>query len=909
MRWVHTVRLRLRSLVRRSRVEDELDEELRFHLDQHARALTAQGVSKEDARFAALRAMGGVDQRKEQCRDARRVRLVDNGLQDLRYAARILRRSPGFTAVAILSLALGVGANTAVFQLLDAIRLRNLPVDRPEELMEVRVAGGHGGQGLTNGYNSELTNPLWEEIRSHQEAFSGVFAWGNTGFLVGRGADAHVVSGLWVSGELFPVLRIAPVLGRLFTGADDQRGCGPRSVVISHTFWQSHFHGDDAAIGQQLIVFGRPMEVLGVTPPEFFGLEIGKRFDIALPICSAASWGGVLDQRHIWWLTVMGRLKPGWTKARASQHLHAISPGVFDATVPTGYEPRGSAREMYRKFRLAAVPAGAGVSRLRVNYEASLWLLMGITALVLIIACANLANLMLARASVREREIAVRVAIGASRSRIVAQLTTESLLLAAAGAVLGGSLATILSRGLISFLTTEGDPLQLDITPDWRVFAFSALVALSTCLIFGFVPAIRSSHVDPGAAMKSGARGVTAGSGRVSFQRLLVVAQVAASLVLLAGALLFVRSFRNLLTVDTGLHRDGVVFVEVADLSGPPDHPDRHAAVLATQTRLVEAVRSVAGVESAATSSQFPLNGASWTLGVRMPRLHEELRDSAKFTYVSDGYFKTMGIRLREGRDVSARDTTTAPQVLLVNEAFVRKFFAGEGALGKRVRTIAEPGYPEVVYEVIGVVTDTKYADLRDENPPIAYVPIAQHPNLLALKGIVFRSSGPLRDVIAAVRRAIAASNPNIVMDFQVFETEIRERLVRERVMAWLAAFFGVVAAMLATIGLYGVISYIAARRRNEIGIRLALGSSRAQVVSLMLRDTAMMLLVGLAIGAVVTVAAARAVAVMLFGLSPYDGPTLVASTALLAVIGVLAGAIPAVRASHVDPMTALRCD
>jgi predicted permease len=907
---IRTMALRLRSLFMRSRVEDELEAEFRFHLDRQIESLVERGMPLDEARAAARRAMGGVEQRKEECRDARRVSWIENGVRDLRHAARGLRRSPVFTGVAILSLSLGIGANTAIFQLLDAIRLRTLPVARPQELAEVSPAGGHRGMGLTNGFASEMTNPLWEQVRDRQEAFSGMFAWGATGFLIGRGAEARNVSGLWVSGELFSVLRVAPFRGRLIAAADDQRGCGPRDAVISYPFWRGYFGASDAAIGSTLTVFGKPIEVIGVTPPDFFGLEIGKQFDVALPICAAATWSGLaLDQRHVWWLTVMGRLKPGWTLAHASEHLRAISPSVFEATEPLGYQ--ASSREIYRKFQLTAQPAGSGVSRLRGIYERSLWLLFGITGLVLLIACANLANLMLARAAAHEREIAIRVAIGASRARVAMQLLSESVLLAGLGGLLGVGLALFLSRAVIAFLGT-GDDLQLDVGLDWRILSFTAVVALLTCVGFGLAPAVKSSLVEPGMVVKSGGRGTTVGRERLLLRRVLVAGQVSVSLILLIVALLFVRSFRNLITLDTGFRRSGIVLGLFADLSGPPPPGDRRAAVLAAQVTLLDGIRSVPRVEAAAVSTQFPLNGGSWTQGVRVPGgidADGEQRGSSKFTYISGDYFRTFEIPLVAGRDVNDFDTSGGRKVVVVSEAFVRRFFGTANALGRVVRTVAEPNYPEALYEVVGVVGDTKYANLRDEIPPIAYVPIAQHPNLTSLKGIVFRSSAPLTEVIPEVRRKVAAINPNLVMQFGMLETQIRDGLVRERLMAWLAGFFGVLAAALATIGLYGVIAYMVVSRRNEIGIRLALGASAGGIVVLILRETALLLTIGLAAGVLFSTIATRSAATLLFGLSPHDVPTFAAAALLLAATAGFAGFMPARRASKVDPMVALRCE
>ena len=906
-RWLHWLPLRFRSLVHGAQVDAELDEELRDHLDRQMQALLEKGLPPNEARRMALIALGGLDQQKEACRDARGTQAIEHVVRDLRYAVRVLRRSPGFTAVAILSLALGIGANTAIFQLIDAIRLRSLPVPDPHELAEVRVAGGHGGLGSTNGFGAELTNPIWEQIRDHRDPFAGAFAWGATEFMVGRGAQTRFVDGLWVSGEFFPVLRIVPARGRLFTADDDRRGCGARSMVVSYAFWQSYFGGAESAIGSTVTMLGQPLEVVGITPPEFFGLETGKHFDVVLPLCAAAVWSNSLDARHIWWLSVMGRLRDGWTLARATDYFQRISGGVFEATMPQGYE--AASNEKYRKFRLVAEPAANGISRLRFAYERSLWLLLVITGLVLLIACANIANLMLARAGARGREIAVRAAIGASRGRILLQLLSESVVLAAAGATLGIFLAAFLSRSVIAFLSTGSDTLHLDVGFDWRVFAFTAAAALVTCAVCGLAPALRSAHIAPGAAMSAGGGSTTAGCDLVLGRRVLVVAQVAVSLVLLVTAVLFVRSFRNLITAETGLRREGVVFAYLLPVRAPQG--DRSQWVHATHAALLERIRSISQVDAAAFSSQFPLNGASWTQGVRVPVAGEDQRGSSKFTYVTPDYFRTMDIRMLAGRDVNEFDTASSRKVLVVNEVFARRFFGQPYAsvLGRPVRSVAEPGYPEAIYEVVGVVTDTKYSDLRDEMPAIAYVPLVQHPSLRSLKGLVFRTAAPLAPVLAEVRRRVALVNPDIAIDFKVFETEIRERLVREQLMAWLAGFFGALAAVLATIGLYGVVSYMVVNRRGEIGIRLALGATGADIVRLMLAETALLLSIGLAAGALLCIPVARSAAVLLFGISPHDTATLVIAAAALALTAGLAGYVPARRAARVDPMLALRAE
>jgi predicted permease len=656
-------------------------------------------------------------------------------------------------------------------------------------------------------------------------------------------------------------------------------------------------------IGRTLIILDRPVPIVGVTAPDFFGLEVGKRFDIALPTCAAAIWGTPTDRRDYFWLSAMGRLREGWTVTRAAEHLDALSPSIFEATAPTDRQP--SSIERYRRFRLTARPASNGVSSLRTTYGSALWLLLGMTGLVLLIACANLMNLLLARAGTREHEIAVRLAIGASRTRVISQLLTESILLAVCGAGLGILLAPLLSQSLVALLATTANPLDLELRAAWPVLAFACGVGLITCVLFGLVPAFRASRTDPGVAMKTGGRGLTANRDRLLMQRCLVATQVAVSLVLLFGAALFVRSFRNLITLDTGLRRDGVIFAMFADFSDRPS-PER---VVAVQSELLERIRSIPRVDSAATTTHFPLNGSSWTQGIELPASSAPDKGSSKFTYVSAQYFSTIGMRILAGRDFEASDTATSRKVALVNETFARRYLGLANPIGVTVRTVAEPRFPSAVYEVIGVVSDTKYSALRESIPPITFVPIAQHPSLRPWPGIVIRSSASPSTVMAAVKRAVGAVRPNMAIGFTVFDTQVRDGLARERILAWLAGAFGVLAALLAVIGVYGVISYLVVRRRHEIAIRLALGAGRTRVVRLILREIVIPLLVGLVLGAALAIATASGASSLLFGLSPRDPMTLVEAMGVLATIGFLASSLPALRASRVDATAALRSE
>src|ERR1044072_7459365 len=518
-----------RNLFEKERVESELKEEIDAYVEMLVEEKVKQGLPPAEARRAALIEAGGVEQVKESVREVRTGQTLGTIWQDLRYGMRMLLKYPSFTCVAVLTLALGIGANTAIFQLIDAVRLRTLPVKAPQELAEVRMADMKGARGGI-GRSPSVTNPIWEQIREHQQAFSGIFAWGADSVNLAPGGEVRSARMLYVSGDFFHTLGVRPARGRLFTTTDDQRGCGEPGLVISHELWQREYGGEASVIGRKLTLGDHPFEIIGVTPAGFFGMEVGRSFDLALPICAVARVRGNNNflSGIMWWLTVTGRLKPGWSLEQANAEMRAISPGLFEASLPANYAP-DSVKD-YLGSELVAVPAGAGASRLREKYEQPLWLLLAIAGLVLLIACANLANLLLARASVREREIAVRQALGASRGRLVRQLLVESLLLAAVGAACGAWLAQALSRFLVAFLSTSADPVFLELTLDWRVFGFAAGLAVLTCLLFGLAPALRAPRMERGALMKSGGRGLTASRERFSLRRALVVAQVALSL-------------------------------------------------------------------------------------------------------------------------------------------------------------------------------------------------------------------------------------------------------------------------------------------------------------------------------------------------------------------------------------------
>jgi len=827
-------------------------------------------------------------------------RWEDAMIQDVRFGVRMLLKHKGFTTVAILSLALGIGANTAIFQLVDAVRLRTLPVQAPQELVEVRMANMKGARG---GFwrSPSVTYPIWEQIRDRQQALNGVFAWGTDTANLAPGGEVRNARMLYVSGDFFNSLGVNASLGRVFTAADDQKGCGSPGIMISHDFWQHEFGGDVNVIGRKLTLGDHAFEINGVTPANFFGMEVGRSFDLALPICAIALVRGNNNPLSgtSWWLTVTGRLKPGWTIARTSAHLQAISPDLFQAALPPNY-PTVSVKP-YLSSTLVAFPAGSGISDLREKYEQSLWLLMAIAGLVLLIACANLANLLLARASAREREIGVRQALGASRGRLIRQLLVESLLLALSGALIGALLAQVLSRLLVAYLSTTGDPVFLDLGPDWRVLGFTASLAIVTCLLFGLTPAIRITRNKLGAMMKAAGRGMTAGRQRFTLRRALLVVQIALSLVLVAGALLFSRSLVKILMVKTGFQDDVLTAtVNFRRLNLPPER------LPAFKDDVLQRVRAIPGVQSSAITHVMPLRdwggGSAW-----MDTAGERQMIDTNLSRVGPDYFKTLQIPLLAGRDFDARDRVGTPLVAIVNQAFARKFVNGANPVGQRFWIAATPGSPDTQYEIVGLVGDTKYEDLREEFSPIVYYAAAQDADAGAGAQILIRSSVDEGQTITAIKNVLNEINPAITVRFQGLKPLIDSTILRERLLATLAGFFGVLALLLACVGLYGMLSYGVASRTTEIGIRMALGAKRNDVFWLVLREALWLIVVGVGVGLPLIFAVTRLASALLFDLSPTDPLSLAGAALLMLAVALIAGYLPSRRATRVDPIVALR--
>ncbi|MFC5861800.1 ADOP family duplicated permease [Acidicapsa dinghuensis] len=895
--------------------EAEVVEELGQHLSDRYEDLLISGVSEEQARqilkqdltdgklVAGLKATLRETSVPIPIGREKQERLLAGIWNDLQYGARLLSRSPGFAIVAILSLALGIGANTTIFQLLDAVRLRMLPVKKPEQLARVAIVNSpHCCSGDFYSSNSDLTGDLWKSVHDRQQGFSAIAAWADTRINVGAGGEAHYANALLVSGDFFHVLEIQPFAGRLISPADDYRGCGVQGAVLSYPFWQREFGGRPGVVGGKLLLNGHPFQIIGITPASFYGLEVGQNFDAALPLCSEPVFStnpnrpSLMDSPAVWWLAAIGRLKPGWTLERASSQLDAISPGIFAATLPAGYD--AAAKKDYLTFHLGALPSATGVSALRKDYDSPLWILLAMSGLVLLIACANLANLMLARASARQREMALRLTLGASRKRLIRQLLAESLLLATLGMLAGVGLAQIMSRALVAFLSTQQNPVFVELTPDWRVLGFVAGLAILTCILFGLAPAIQASQTEPGVALKAGARGTTAGRNHFLLRRIFVISQVALSLVLLTAALLFVRSFRNIVTLNAGFQQDHILIAdfEFAALMLPPKNQ------MIFKQALLSRIEAIPGINSAAEVQMIPMSQSGWDSNIDIPGGAEQ--QDVTLNRISPGYFQTMETPLLAGRDFDHTDLPAAPRKAIVNQAFARKFYGGANPVGKVFHDSDAPAKP---YEIVGMVKDSKFHDMREDPPPTVYVSFTQSNGPEQRSTLVIRSEESLDSLIPSINRAANQINPSMEIGYTVLKTQIREGLLRERLMATLSGFFGALATILAVIGIYGVISYVVLQRRNEIGVRMALGADRTRIVRMVLGDAAILISIGVLTGTAMTIASGNAAAAMLYGLKPRDPGTLAAAIAGIAVVGVAASFMPALRAANIHPVAALR--
>jgi putative ABC transport system permease protein len=893
MAWYH----RLFNLARSERHARDVEREMAFHLSERTDDLVASGMTEPDARREAGRRFGNRTVVAERTRDVDLMTWLESLLGDIRYAWRTLLASPGFALVAIISLGLGIGANTAIFSIIDAVMLKSLPVNRPEQL--VRVTYDAEGRG------DSFTNPIWEAIRERATFLSGAFAYSVDPINLASSGEVRRVTGSRVSGEFFPTLGVRPIAGRMLSPADDVRGC-PAISVVSAGFADSEFGGPANAVGKRLSVDGHPFEVVGVAERRFDGIDTGNPVAVYVPLCAEDILSGSresLDSRSRWFLHIIGRVKDGITVDEAARRFAAMAPAVYAATEPMHW---GRAhREEYLRRTLHAASSATGRSVLAGSYRRPLVILMEVVAVVLVIACGNVANLLLARSAVRQREIAVRLAIGAGRGRIVRQLMTESLLLALLGAAAGVLLANWGSHLLVSLLSTTEDPVSLNLSIDLRVLGFTIAVAVATGVLFGLAPAWRAARVAPQTSIRASGRAIVEGHSRFNLGKALVTAQIALSLMLVVGAGLLVRTFQKLESVDPGFSANGVLLVSV-DHAASKFEPERQRAV---HTEILDRLRSVPGVQSAGSAVLTPISGSGWNGDILVDGFTpaRERDDLVWFNEVSDQFFSTMEIGFVTGRDFTNADRVGGGKVAVINETMARRFFGEASPLGKVFREKwGDKVQPPI--EVVGVVRDSKYESLREATYATAYYPASQNaaPNAEIVYTI---RTGSTAAVVPAVKGAIAAVNPAAALELTTLRTQIDESLNHERLLATLSGFFGVLALLVAAIGLYGMMAYSVTRRRNEIGIRVALGAERSTLLRMILGEVGQMTLTGIVLGAIAARAGAKLLAVFLFGLEPSDPTTLALSALTLLAASGVAGLLPAWRASRLDPMVALRED
>jgi predicted permease len=873
---------RLRCLLRRKRVEAELDEELQSHLEHEAEKYVKSGLSPEEARRRARIALGGVDQVKEECREARGLSLVESAARDVSYTVRTLRRRPIFAVVAVLTLALGIGANTAMFSVMDVMLLRALPVKNPQELVEF-VRWHPDGSMMTN-----LPYAVFEHLRENTSVLSGIFAFtADTRVLRGGGASERFTLHE-VSGGFFSTLGVNPLLGR----AIDPNDVGPNAqgqvAVLSYPFWSRRFGRDPAVVGATVYLNGAPCTVIGVMPAGFFGVDRSQFPDMWVPLPTEPAY-------EVW---VLGRLKPGVSIPHARAQLEPLFQRALESMRDRIKRWPAHDREAFLAQKLLVNPATTGTSGLRWEYweySYTLKILLGMTGLVLLIACVNLANLLMARSAARAQEIGVRMAIGAGRRRILCQLLTENLVLALLGGVVGLLVAAGGHRLLVTFLVGNLERASLGFRLDGRLLAFGLAVSILTGLLSGVLPALRAAREGFLPAMHGASQ--LGGATRLPFARKLLAAQVALSLMLLIGAGLCVRSLRNLATTDLGLSRQNLVLMTV--------DPSLSAAIRNRREfwiQLTERLAALPGVRSVSLAGDAVFGSGGWnqTIWIRQPDGSEHDAGVA-MNIVGPGFFETVGIPLLAGREFGWQDQEKSPPVAVVNRAFARRYFADENPLGKRFRN------SRTQFEIVGVIGDAKYGDVREQPRPMFYLPLFQYLQERPYQ-VHVRTAGDPAAPIAAMRREIQTMDQDISIDrVRTIKEVIHDLLQHDRMFALLASAFGLLALLLTSIGIYGVVAYQVARRTGEIGMRMALGAQRADVLWMVMRETLLVLVAGAALGLPAAVAVARVLRNLLFALAPSDPASIVTAAATLAVAGALAGFLPARRAASLSPMDALR--
>jgi predicted permease len=840
--------------------------------------------------------------------------------QDIRYALRTLGKAPGFTAVAVLTLALGIGANTAIFTLIDQIVLRLLPARNAHELVLLTSRGRHYGN---NSGGNAISYPMYRDFREQNQVFSEMLCRYLTETSLTSGTRPERVEAELVSGSYFQVLGVGAAVGRTFTPDDDRVPNGHPLVMLSHDYWKARFGGDPNIVGKALRLNDRSMTVIGVAQAGWNGVELGHAPKVFVPVMMAGTFligrSDMLIDRRSRWVNAFGRLKPGVTREQAKASLQPLMHAMLEREVrePAFNNASAKTREEFLKSWMDVLPGGQGRASARRQLSTPLGVLMATTGIVLLIACANIASLLLARSTARRKEIAVRLAVGASRGRIVGQLLIESVVLAALGGASGVALAFWADKLLMAFyLPTDSAGLKISAAPDARILLFTLAVTSLTALGFGLAPALKATRPDVTGTLKDEGRGLVAG-GHTRLRKILVAAQVTLSVVLLIGAGLFLRSLNNLRSLGPGFPVERLIGFSVApELNG---YTLERSKIFYRQ--LTQSLASIPGVESAALAAVRILEGNEWDSSVTVERAPGEQGEHVAQPYmnaISPGYFATLGVPIVAGRDFTLADTRQVrhvvkpfemmPATVMINETFARKHFPGRNPVGLHIGFGGDPGTPTDM-EIISVVKDIKYTSLRDEIPEQAFIPYLASP-LLDGMTVYLRTTAGEQSLMAAVRAKLAELDGDLpISEVRTTEAQITNSLTNERMVAGLSTVFGALATLLAILGLYGVMSYTVAQRTREIGVRMALGAARGTVVSMVMREVLMLVALGIIAGLAASLALTRVVQSQLFGVAAHDPSTLAVATVGLAIVACLAGYLPAVRASRVDPMVALRHD
>ncbi len=886
----------------RRRTPRDFQEELRAHLEIEAERLKEQGLSESDANLAARQAFGNVTRAAERFYESQRIH--GDLWRDIRFGFRMLAKNPGSTFIAVLTLALGIGANTAIFSLLNAVLLRNLPVRQPQQLVLFGKGEEVGSEdSLPDRSWQVFSYPFFREFRQHNRVFSDVAAidsilFGTPGRVAG-GTGLEKISVELVSGSYFHTLGVNPILGRCLMDSDDQTPGAHPVAVASYSWWQRRFANSPQIAGTTVTIDSIVYTVIGVTPPGFFGVTVGQSPDLWIPLAMekeiSPGWNG-LERNLFQSLYLIGRLKPGVGLQQANANTNVLFKEILREYV--GPQPSQKQLDSIEQARIDLTSAATGLSQMRKQFSPALKVLMGIVVLVLLIACGNIANLLLARAASRRREMAVRMSIGADRLRLIRQLVIESGLLGLAGALLGVLLAWGASGLLLAMVSPASQPIPIRIAPDASVLGFTVAVGLLTVLLFGVTPAFYATQLELAPALKEG-RGVL-GAARSRLPHVLIAGQVALSLALLAAAGLFLRSLVNLMNVDTGFDKKNVLNIEIAPNAVGYRVGPRLENMM---ERMEERVGSLPGIQGA--SFAFSIFGGGWTDPVTVPGRPKSDNDPDVFqNIVGSDYLTLMKIPLLLGRTLNSQDTFTSRKVAVITEAMARTYFPDASPIGRTFSIGDNAEWRNI--EVIGVCKDARFYSLWDKPMPAAFYPHSQHG--LFLYNLVAHYSGDPKAVIPEIRRAIHSVDPNVpIGNVASIEHLINDSMLNQRLVAQLSMFFGVLAAFLSCVGIYGLVSYGIARRTNEFGIRMALGAERINVLWMVILEALRLVLVGVIFGLVFAVASGRLIQTQLFGLNSYDPFALGGALLAMLAVALLASFLPARRATRIDPVVALR--